>query len=155
MIRVLLIPSIARPLEHNNLSDSSYIDFLTLSIDLMQKKRDDIFWYIITPSNNDKDTNSLRSLKKNLNFSNTHFIDMNIPNKPLNRIHFDVNELKSKLSFTDYPVDLIFCHQPEIAKQLKLFFKTDTPHGFACFTITVPVFFGKDFEIVNAAKISL
>ena len=31
----------------------------------------------------------------------------------------------------------------------------DTPQGFACFTITVPLFFGKDFEIVNAAKISL
>ena len=126
MIRVLLIPSIAHPLEHNNLSDSSYIDFLTLSIDLMQKKRDDIFWYIITPSNNDKDTNGLRSLKKILNFSNTHFIDMNIPNKPLNRIHFDVNELKSKLSFTDYPVDLIFCHQPELIRPLKLFFNKAT-----------------------------
>ena len=31
----------------------------------------------------------------------------------------------------------------------------ETPHGLACLTITVPLFFGKDFEIVNAAKISL
>jgi hypothetical protein len=31
----------------------------------------------------------------------------------------------------------------------------ETPHGFACFTITVPVFFGSDFEIVKAENISL
>ena len=35
------------------------------------------------------------------------------------------------------------------------FFFIETPHGFACLTITVPIFFGKDFEIVSAEKISL
>jgi len=31
----------------------------------------------------------------------------------------------------------------------------DTPHGLACFTMTVPVFFGSDFDIVKAENISL
>ena len=31
----------------------------------------------------------------------------------------------------------------------------ETPQGLACFTITVPLFFGSDLEIVKAEKISL
>ena len=31
----------------------------------------------------------------------------------------------------------------------------DTPHGFECFTITVPLPSGKDFEIVRALNMSL
>jgi len=31
----------------------------------------------------------------------------------------------------------------------------ETPHGLACLTITVPIFFGKDLEIVKAENISL
>ena len=126
MIRILLIPSIAPPLEQDNPSDSSYIDFLTLSIELMQKKRDDIFWHIVTPLHGDENNNGIRSIKRSLNFPNTHFIKMNIPKKPLNRIHFDINELKEKLSFADFPIDLIFCHQPEIVRPLKLFLKSTT-----------------------------
>ena len=42
-----------------------------------------------------------------------------------------------------------------ICNMSRLFLFIETPHGFACFTITVPEFFGRDFEIVSAAKISL
>ena len=31
-----------------------------------------------------------------------------------------------------------------------MFLRIETPHGFACLTITVPIFFGKDFEIKRA-----
>jgi len=37
----------------------------------------------------------------------------------------------------------------------KLFFSTETPQGFACLIITVPLFFSKDLEIDRAEKISL
>ena len=36
-----------------------------------------------------------------------------------------------------------------------LFVSIDTPHGLACLTITVPLFFGKVFDILKAANISL
>ena len=35
------------------------------------------------------------------------------------------------------------------------FFKVETPQGFACLIITRPVFFGSDFDIFKAEKISL
>jgi hypothetical protein len=38
---------------------------------------------------------------------------------------------------------------------LKLFLFIETPHGFACFTITVPVFLGSDLEIIKAENMSL
>ena len=37
----------------------------------------------------------------------------------------------------------------------KLFFSIETPQGFACLIITVPLFFSKDLEIDRAEKISL
>ena len=37
----------------------------------------------------------------------------------------------------------------------KLFFSIEIPQGFACLTITVPLFFLKDLEIDRATKISL
>ena len=36
-----------------------------------------------------------------------------------------------------------------------LFLWIDTPHGFACLTMTVPLPFGKDLEIVRALNMSL
>ena len=33
-----------------------------------------------------------------------------------------------------------------------LLLRIDAPQGFACFTITVPVFFGKDLEIVKGKE---
>ena len=41
-------------------------------------------------------------------------------------MHFDLKELDRKLRCEAYPIDLIFCHKPEIARQLKLFFKYRT-----------------------------
>ena len=32
---------------------------------------------------------------------------------------------------------------------------TETPHGFACLIITVPIFLGRVFEILKAAYMSL
>ena len=51
---------------------------------------------------------------------------MDIPIRPMNHIHFNVNELEQKLSLHDYPIDLVFCHVPEIVRSLKLFFKSVT-----------------------------
>ena len=50
------------------------------------------------------------------------FIKLDLSIYPQNQIHFNIQELREKLKCRDYPIDLIFCHQLEIAKQLKLFF---------------------------------
>ena len=36
-----------------------------------------------------------------------------------------------------------------------LFLRIEIPQGFACFTIAVPIFFGRVFDISKAEKISL
>ena len=36
-----------------------------------------------------------------------------------------------------------------------MIFLAETPHGLACFTMTVPLPFGNDFEIVKALNMSL
>ena len=47
-------------------------------------------------------------------------------------------------------------HKLELIYNIQFYsFKIDTPQGFACLIITTPIFFGRDLEIVNAAKISL
>ena len=56
------------------------------------------------------------------------------------------NDLK-KYNFEE--IDLVIVNFYPFEKTL------ETPQGFACFTITVPVLLGKDFEIVKAEKISL
>ena len=53
------------------------------------------------------------------------------------------------------PNALIGSHDKAVSKLSILFLIIDTPQGFACLTITVPIFFGSVFEIDNAAKISL
>ena len=60
-----------------------------------------------------------------------------------------------KLQETIPPKALTGSHANAYLKLSIWFDFIETPQGFACFTITVPIFFGKDFEIVNAAKISL
>lgn len=126
MIRILLFPNISYPSKSEDLTKNSYFEFLSLTIELMQKKREDIFWYIVSPTPQGKRENEIQSIRKKLDFSNTHFIEMNIPEKPFNRIHFDINELKQKLNLRDFPIDLIFCHQPEVVRSLKLFFNNAT-----------------------------
>ena len=60
-----------------------------------------------------------------------------------------------KLQETIPPKALTGSHAKADLKQSILLFKIETPQGFACFRITVPVFFGKLFEIVKAEKMSL
>ena len=60
-----------------------------------------------------------------------------------------------KLHETIPPKALIGSQANADLKLFILFLCIDTPQGFACLTITVPVFFGRDLEIVKAAKISL
>ena len=127
MVRILLYPDLPATKIQNNFSDNTYLEFLSEMIETLQKKRQDIYWYIVIPINPKKSRSINNSLiKKKLNFSNTKFIDLNIPEEPLNKVHFDSNEFKQKLKWKDYPIDLIFCHQPEITKQLKLFFNSST-----------------------------
>ena len=126
MIRILLYPSIAHPSKQINLFDRSYIQFLSLFIHFMLRKRQDIFWYIITPITKGRRKDDLKEIKSKLNFNNTKLINIDIPKNPFNRIHFNIHDIKRELKLNEYSIDFIFCHQPEIAKQLKLFFKTDT-----------------------------
>ena len=126
MVRILLIPNIAYHVGRNDLADDSYIEFLNLTIELMKQKRDDLFWYVVIPCIDATNKDKLKSIRKKLDHSNTHLIEMDIPIRPLNHIHFNVNELRQKLSLRDYPIDLIFCHVPEIVRSLKLFFKSLT-----------------------------
>ena len=98
MVRILLIPNIAYHLGRNDLADDSYLEFLNLTIELMKQKRDDLFWYVVIPCIDVRNRNKLKSLRKKLDHSNTYFIEMDIPIRPLNHIHFNVNELKQKLS---------------------------------------------------------
>ena len=49
MVRILLIPNVAYHVGRNDLADDSYLEFLNLTIELMQQKRDDLFWYIVIP----------------------------------------------------------------------------------------------------------
>ena len=62
------------------------------------------------------------AISKLINSNNSFFISLEVPKYPQNQIHFNVNELRQKLKWRDYPIDLVFCHQLEITKHLKLFF---------------------------------
>ena len=126
MVRILLIPNVAYHVRRNDFADDSYLEFLNLTIEMMQQKRDDLFWYIVIPRIDARNNDEVKSLRKKLDYSNTYFIEMDIPIRPLNHIHFNVNELEQKLSLNDYPIDLVFCHVPEIVRSLKLFFKSVT-----------------------------
>ena len=114
MIRILLYPSIAYPSKEVNLFDRSYIQFLSLFIHSMHKKRQDIFWYIITPITKGHRKVELKEIKSKLSFSNTRLINVDIPKNPFNRIHFNIHDIKRELKLNEYSIDFIFCHQPEM-----------------------------------------
>ena len=65
MVRILLIPNVAYSIGRNNLADDSYLEFLNLTIELMQRKRDDLFWYIIIPSIDARNKNEVKSSERN------------------------------------------------------------------------------------------
>ena len=118
MVRILLIPNVAYHVRRNDLADDSYLEFLNLTIKLMHRKRDDLFWYIMIPRMNARNKNEVKFLRNTLDHPNTYFIEMDIPIRPMYHIHFNVNELEQKLSLHDYPIDLVFCHVPEIVLSL-------------------------------------
>ena len=60
-----------------------------------------------------------------------------------------------KLQDTIPPNALIGSHARANSQLLRWFLFIETPHGLACFTITVPVFLGNVFEIVKAENMSL
>ena len=60
-----------------------------------------------------------------------------------------------KLQETIPPKALTGSQERADLKLSKLSFLVETPHGFACLTMTVPLPFGKDLEIVRALNISL
>ena len=53
------------------------------------------------------------------------------------------------------PNALLGSHLKAAEKLFNLSLTIDTPQGFVCFIITVPVFFGRDLLISSAANISL
>ena len=53
------------------------------------------------------------------------------------------------------PNALIGSQENASLKLVSLFLFIETPHGFVCFMITVPLFFGKELETSIAEKISL
>ena len=123
MIRTLVIPNITwGGSSKKNLLQDSYVEFLYKFLLGMKSNRQDIFWYILLPKYDGKESKQTKETKKRLSFPNTHFIEIKVPRAPLNRIHFDVNELHKKIKTREYGIDLIFSHQPEITNQYKVFF---------------------------------
>jgi len=55
-----------------------------------------------------------------------------------------------ELIATTPPNELIGSHASAFLKDFIWFFSTETPQGLACFIITVPSFFLKEFKIVKA-----
>ena len=124
MKRVLIIPNITwGGSNKKNLLQDSYIEFLYKFLLGMKSVREDIFWYILLPKYKGKYSKQTDDARKRLSFPNTHYIDIEIPRMPLNRIHFDVNELHEKIKCREYGIDMIFNHQPELNNQYKVFFE--------------------------------
>ena len=126
MNRILLVPNHSLIVFGRSVEQDSYALFLENFLDLMNSQRQDVFWYILIPKLRLNEKKLYSNIKKKLNSNNSLFISLDIPKYPQNQIHFNVNELRKKLKWRDYPIDIIFCHQLEITKNLKLFFKNDT-----------------------------
>ena len=126
MNRILLVPNHSLIVFGRSVEQNSYALFLENFLDLMNNQRQDVFWYILIPKLRLNEKKLYSNIKKKLNSNNSLFISLDIPKYPQNQIHFNVNELRKKLKWRDYPIDIIFCHQLEISKNLKLFFKNDT-----------------------------
>ena len=123
MIRTLVIPNITWGGKGKNLLQDSYIEFLFKFMLGMKSVRDDIFWYILLPKYKGKYSKQTLDARKRLTFPNTHFIGIEIPRQPLNRVQFNAIELHDKIKTREYAIDLIFNHQPELNNQYKVFFE--------------------------------
>lgn len=132
MIRTLVIPNITWGGRGKDLTQDSYVDFLYRFILAMKYKRQDIYWYVLIPDYDDekefgkKSKEQTKLVMKKLRFPNLKIIKIKIPRMPFNRIHFDFFELKQKINWKEEPIDLIFCNQPELMKQYRVFFSSLT-----------------------------
>ena len=126
MTRILLVPNHSLIFFGGSIQQNSYSLFLENFLELMNNQRQDVFWYILVPKLRSNKNLFYSNIKKKLNSNNSLFISLDIPRHSKSQIHFNINELRQKLKWRDYPIDIIFCHQLEMTKHLKLFFKHDT-----------------------------
>ena len=110
MTRLLLVPNHSLIVFGGSIEQNSYSLFLENFLDLMNNQRQDVFWYILIPKLISNEKKLYSNIKKKLNSNNSLFISLDIPKYPQNQIHFNVNELRQKLKWRDYPIDIIFCH---------------------------------------------
>ena len=126
MTRILLVPNYSLTYSIGGIEQDSYSSFLKKFMVLMKENRDDIFWYVLIPKLRSKESILFRNIKKKLGPENFYFIELDLPIYPQNQIHFNISDLRKKLKWREYPIDLVFCHQLDTAKQVKLFFKNET-----------------------------
>jgi len=80
MIRILLYPDLESVTTENSFSQNSYIEFLSEMINTFHKKRQDLFWYILTPKSRKKAAGlQHENNRKKLSALNTKFIDIEVP----------------------------------------------------------------------------
>ena len=130
--RILVYPNITFA---KDLEKDSYIQVIKKQITLLNEIRDDLWFYLILP----KEVPSLV-------FDNVTQLIVYLPtHSPTMRAHFDTEAIKKVLP-REYDFDLVMCHLPEHAYDLKNVLYNKTQH--------VPKFFGYahwfDFkEVVN------
>ena len=126
MTRILLVPNYSLTSSRESIEQDSYLSFLEVFLVLMKENRNDIFWYILIPKLKSKEGIFFSNIKKKLGPENFLFIELDLPTHPENQIYFNIKDLRKKLKWREYPIDLIFCHQLDTSKQVKLFFKNET-----------------------------
>ena len=126
MTRILLVPNFSLTLSKGGIEQDSYLSFLEIFLVLMKENRDNIFWYVLIPKLKSKEGIIFSNLKKKLGPENSFFIELDLPTHSQNLIYFNLRDLREKLKWREYPIDLIFCHQLDTSKQLKLFFRNET-----------------------------
>ena len=123
MIRILIYPNITYP---RDITKDSYVQFIRKFLMSMKMKREDIFWYCVIPKYEGKQYKQTEALKRLISFPNLKFIEVEIPRAPFNRIHFDYNDLKKKIDWRNYSIDLVFNNLPEMNQNLKVLLFDET-----------------------------
>ena len=112
MIRILVYPNITF---QKDLNKDSYIIVIKNVIEVLNKMRDDLYFVMLLPAKIDY-----------LNLPNVEQRIYPQPTYPPSmRIHFNFDDL-SRLIRPEDEFDLVYCHLPEHAKQLKIFFDSYT-----------------------------
>ena len=119
-IRILVYPNITYA---KDLTKDSYVVYLTNAIRQLNRLRDDLFFYILTPEH-----------LSVLEFPNTQQLVMPLPtHAPVMRVHFNVTAIQKLLTkFVD--IDLVWSHLPEQTHALAATLANVTHHR--------PKFFG-------------